>query len=144
MAFQRALWHSGLTYQQICCNCHTLVRYMDDKLDFRPWYPDGFVYCPKCRNPLRHSETFAINADGTYANAAPPGAAPLAPVTPIINGVPAAIPPLAPAQVAPQAPAPVPVTGAAPGNIAYCSKCGRQYNVGENNFCFSCGNKLVN
>ena len=48
MAFKRALWHSGLTYQQTCYHCRTLVRYTDYNLDFRPWYPDGFVYCPNC------------------------------------------------------------------------------------------------
>ncbi len=62
MAFQRALWRSGLTYQQTCRTCHTVVTYMDNILDFRPWYPDGFVYCPTCKNPLRHSEAYAINS----------------------------------------------------------------------------------
>ncbi len=62
MGFKRAEWHSGLTYQQTCENCNTTVQYMDDKLDFRPWYPDGFVYCPKCKTPMRHSEKLAINA----------------------------------------------------------------------------------
>lgn len=62
MGFKRAQWHSGLTYQQTCDQCHTLVQYMDDKLDFRPWYADGFVYCPKCKKPLRHNESYAINA----------------------------------------------------------------------------------
>lgn len=61
MAFQRALWHSGLTYQQTCRKCYTVVNYKDDVLDFRPWYPDGYVYCPKCHTPLRHNEAYAIN-----------------------------------------------------------------------------------
>lgn len=60
--FKRAEWKSGLTYSQVCDQCETVVTYMDDKLDFRPWYADGFVYCPKCNKPLRHRETFAINA----------------------------------------------------------------------------------
>ena len=60
--FKRANWHSGLTYRQTCDQCKTLVEYMDDKLDFRPWYADGFVYCPTCQKPLRHDERFAINA----------------------------------------------------------------------------------
>lgn len=65
MAFKRALWHSGLTYQQICYHCKATVRYDDRSLDFRPWYPDGFVYCPRCKGPLRHHENYAINPDGT-------------------------------------------------------------------------------
>ena len=61
MAFKRAAWHSGLVYAQTCEKCHTKVTYMDDKLDFRPWYADGFVYCPTCNTPLRHRETYAVN-----------------------------------------------------------------------------------
>lgn len=61
MAFQRATWHSGLTYSQTCEKCNTQVTYMDDKLDFRPWYADGFIYCPTCNTPLRHNECYAIN-----------------------------------------------------------------------------------
>ncbi len=60
--FKRAEWRSGLTYRQTCDQCRTVITYMDDKLDFRPWYPDGFVYCPNCQKPLRHSERYAINA----------------------------------------------------------------------------------
>lgn len=37
------------------------MKYTDEKLDFRPWYADGFVYCPVCKKPLRHNEKFAIN-----------------------------------------------------------------------------------
>ena len=59
--FKRANWHSGLTYQQTCPSCQTQVTYLDDKLGFRPWFPDGFVYCPTCEKPLRHNEKFAIN-----------------------------------------------------------------------------------
>ncbi len=62
MAFKRALWHSGLTYKNVCDNCGSIVKYKDDALDFRPWYPDGFVYCPKCKKPLRHNERLAVDA----------------------------------------------------------------------------------
>ncbi len=65
MAFKRALWHSGLTYQRQCENCRTVVKYTDHSLDFRPWFADGFVYCPKCQKPLRHNESFAIDAEDT-------------------------------------------------------------------------------
>ena len=60
--FKRADWHSGLTYRRTCDQCKTLVEYKDDKLDFRPWFADGFVYCPTCKKPLRHNESFAIFA----------------------------------------------------------------------------------
>ena len=58
--FKRANWHSGLTYRNTCSVCQTTVTYTDDKLDFRPWFPDGFVYCPTCQKPLRHSEGLAL------------------------------------------------------------------------------------
>jgi len=35
MSFQRAQWHSGLTYQQVCKNCGTKIRYTDESLDFQ-------------------------------------------------------------------------------------------------------------
>ena len=76
MAFKRALWHSGLTYQQTCRTCREVVTYMDNALDFRPWFPDGFVYCPKCKTPLRHNEAYAINAPGPNPYAPNPGATP--------------------------------------------------------------------
>ena len=63
MAFKRAQWHSGLTYKQTCDECGTIVQYTDELLDFRPWFADGFVYCPKCKKPLRHRETYAIEGD---------------------------------------------------------------------------------
>ena len=59
--FKRANWHSGLTYRQVCSLCKTTIEYTDDKLDYRPWFADGFVYCPTCKKPLRHNEKFAIN-----------------------------------------------------------------------------------
>lgn len=59
--FKRAEWHSGLTYRQTCRECNEVVVYTDHKLGFRPWYPDGFVYCPKCETPLRHNEEYAID-----------------------------------------------------------------------------------
>ena len=61
MGFRRAEWHSGLTYQQTCEECKTVVKYKDDSLDFRPWFADGFIYCPTCKKPLRHKEEYAID-----------------------------------------------------------------------------------
>lgn len=60
MGFKRAEWHSGLTYRQTCDQCKTTVQYKDTSLDFRPWYADGFIYCPTCKRPLRHDEKYAI------------------------------------------------------------------------------------
>ena len=80
MAFKRATWHSGLTYVQTCEKCHTKVTYMDTILDFRPWYADGFVYCPTCKTPLRHSEHYAINRPAQQVNVDMTTAAPTAPV----------------------------------------------------------------
>ena len=65
--FKRANWHSGLTYQQTCSLCKTIVTYDDYKLDYRPWFADGFVYCPTCKKPLRHNENYAINTQTTTA-----------------------------------------------------------------------------
>lgn len=62
MAFKRAQWHSGLTYRQVCETCGFEMVYKDNILDFRPWYADGFVYCSRCKTPLRHREAFAIDA----------------------------------------------------------------------------------
>jgi len=61
MGYTRANWHSGLTYQQTCHECKKILQYPDHNLDFRPWFPDGFVYCPRCKSPLRHNEMYAIN-----------------------------------------------------------------------------------
>ena len=121
MAFKRAMWHSGLTYQQTCSHCRMVVRYTDYNLDFRPWYPDGFVYCPRCRGPMRHNELYAINPDGT----------PMYPQ------------PYVPMQ-APPAPAPTQMTGT-PGpqpGTQYCPNCGKQYVIGRDQFCSACGRRL--
>ena len=110
MAFKRALWKSGLTYQQPCRSCRTIVTYTDDVLDFRPWYPDGFVYCPKCKTPLRHNEMFAINAP-TPATAVVPGSV----VDPESSQAPDA-------------------TSLSP----FCSNCGKKFDAPDK-FCSGCG-----
>ena len=65
MSYQRLLWHSGLTYRAVCPACRQYVVYNDYNLGFRAWYPDGFVYCPNCRRPVRHNENNAIKEDGS-------------------------------------------------------------------------------
>lgn len=62
MGFKRAQWHSGLTYRQVCETCRNEMVYTDHQLDFRPWFADGFVYCSRCKTPLRHNERYAIDA----------------------------------------------------------------------------------
>lgn len=121
MAFKRAMWHSGLTYQQSCYHCRTLVRYTDYDLDFRPWYPDGFVYCPRCKGPLRHNELYAINPDGTPVYSQPAQQQPMPQQ-----------PPQQPQQ--PQQPT--------AENTGYCPNCGKAYARGVDHFCSNCGRKL--
>jgi predicted amidophosphoribosyltransferase len=123
MAFKRALWHSGLKYRQTCKTCNTLIEYDDTQLDFRPWYADGFVYCPKCKTPLRHSEGFAVDENGNYLSQVQTVSAP---ATPNYNQN-----------------APANQGGEIDEGIAYCPKCGKQYKVGDTNFCTNCGNKLT-
>ncbi len=112
MAFKRALWKSGLTYEQTCEHCRTVIRYTDDRLDFRPWYPDGFVYCPQCKSPVRHNEVYAINPPATQTVVDLTGSA-----TPS----------------APQAVAPV-------GGARFCPQCGNAFQEIDK-FCAKCGTK---
>ena len=37
-----------------CESCACLFEYKLANLGFRAWYPNGFVYCPKCKKPIRH------------------------------------------------------------------------------------------
>ena len=113
MAFKRALWHSGLKYRNTCRTCQTIVEYDDYKLDFRPWYPDGFVYCPKCKTPLRHSEMLAVDESGNFIR---------------VNVV-----------AREQSNQNVP----SDGTFAYCSNCGQKYTIGKDKFCSNCGKELT-
>lgn len=132
MAFKRAMWRSGLTYQQTCRSCSTVLQYTDDKLDFRPWYPNGFVYCPICRTPLRHSEDLAVS--GTPGNARPAYPQQTSPVQP------------QPAPT-PVQPAPVQQTTATEqptvinASVKVCPDCTKEVREGDI-FCSGCGKKL--
>ena len=151
MAFKRALWTSGYTYIRRCEYCSTKVVYTDKQLDYRPWYPNGYVYCPTCRRPLRHTEFSAVHPDGTpvfntkaeadeslrigYYKAMNPNYQPYMehPQTPNNQA--------APNDRAAQAPAPAPDQGPdtpTPG-AAFCPECGRKYIKGQCNFCPGCG-----
>lgn len=96
MGYKRAQWHSGLTYRQVCVNCRNEMYYTDDSLGFRAWFPDGFVYCTRCRKPLRHSENFAIDA-------------------PVSDQ---------PPQYSPPTSGPIPPSQA--GHLRFCTSCGKQ------------------
>ncbi len=145
MAFKRALWSSGYTYQVVCPACGMAFSYNDRQLDFRPWYPNGYIYCPRCRKPFRHSEIYAVHPDGTrvYNTVAEAEQA-------INNGyynmlgvnqppAQAYQPPVQPAQ--PSYQQPVPPVQMQQGE-SFCSKCGRAYRAGVDHFCSGCGNKL--
>jgi predicted amidophosphoribosyltransferase len=123
MAFKRALWTSGYTYRITCPVCHAVTVYNDKQLDFRPWFPDGFIYCHQCAKPLRHNEIYAINPDGTpvYDNLADARQS-------IRDGYYSAcgIP-------RPQQPQ---------NDYRFCTNCGRRYQVGRDHFCSGCGTKL--
>ena len=124
MGYKRAEWHSGLTYRQTCEMCKTVVEYNDHRLGFRPWYADGFVYCPTCKKPLRHNENYAIDR----------------PEAPVVNVSPAA-PVFTAAPAAPQAQAaPVFVEKPADSSIAFCTQCGKAFREGDK-FCSGCGSK---
>lgn len=154
MAFKRALWSSGYTYQISCPNCGTTFFYTDRQLDFRPWFPNGFVYCQRCRKPLRHSEIFAIRPDGTpvynsiaeaeqainngYLNAR---GVPQPPMQPMQQ--PGQPPMQQPMQQPMQPPMQPPVQQPAPqAGEACCPQCGRSYVPGRDHFCSGCGKKL--
>ena len=112
MGFKRAEWHSGLTYRQTCHSCKATLEYTDDILDFRPWFADGFVYCPQCRTPLRHSENLAINK----------------PVPPVLK-------------VVEDGEVPVQESDAAPaGSAKFCTGCGHPFAEADR-FCSQCGKR---
>lgn len=115
MGFQRAQWHSGLTYQQTCETCKTVLQYTDYSLDFRPWYADGYVDCPKCKSHLRHNENYAINAR-----------------------------PVQPASVIGEKPAytvtPSEQAAAPAGRSLFCTACGTRFRE-DDRFCAQCGTK---
>ena len=142
MAYKRAQWHSGLTYQQTCSGCQALVRYTDASLDFRPWFADGFVYCPRCKHPLRHNECYAIDENGNYINPQPVPAQQVAPQS-------VAPQQYAPQQYAPQQYAPQQYASqqyapqpASEGEMVVCPNCGKKLAAGDK-FCSACGTKLA-
>ena len=135
MAYKRAGWHSGLTYQQVCPYCRTVVRYNDYSLGFRAWYPDGFVYCPKCNKPLRHHEGHAINEDGSpyYTTPVTPYGQPIQQVGQAVQQ---------PMQQPVQQPVEQPVQQETQVEKGECPNCGKAFDKGVDHFCSGCGTKL--
>ncbi len=123
MAFKRALWHSGLTYKRECDACRAIVQYTDHSLDFRPWFADGFVYCPKCKKPLRHNEMYAIDADNKPQE------------TYVIGNDSAVI-----EKTVEEIPNPTNSGTQSKSLPMFCGKCGNKFNE-DDMFCSSCGNK---
>ena len=154
MSFKRATWTSGYTYNITCEYCRTVFSYTDRQLDYRPWYTNGFIYCPRCRKPLRHSEFYAVFPDGTpvyktraeadaavrtgyyesHGMAAPAGTYPTAPAAPAATAANASA--TAAAGSASASPA------AVDPDYAFCPACGRRYRKGNSKFCTGCGRKL--
>lgn len=117
--FQRAKWHSGLTYRQTCRTCQKVVEYTDHSLGFRPWYADGFVYCPDCHTPLRHSEELAIDRPASEETEKPGNEQPKSASAQQVTGG---------------------VQKAVAGN-RFCTQCGKKYSENDR-FCSGCGCKL--
>lgn len=49
-----------------CEYCYCTFEYRLKDLGHRAWYPHGFVYCPRCRKPLRHNNQYMVNMQGQY------------------------------------------------------------------------------
>lgn len=139
MGFQRAQWHSGLTYQQTCPTCKTVLQYTDYSLDFRPWYADGYVDCPKCKSHLRHNENYALGSGAQPKTVQTPAPDPAPDPAPAPASAPAGETPayavnLADQEAAPAAPA------APAAKAAFCTQCGHAFGQSDL-FCAQCGNK---
>ena len=95
------------TYRCRCEYCCYEFDYHTYDLGHRAWYPHGFVYCPRCKKPIRHRlEYEVINNPGYAQPYQQPVAVPVAPApapAPAAPVVPAA--PVAPAAPAPETPA---------------------------------------
>ena len=92
------------TFHCRCEYCYFEFDYHTYDLGHRAWYPHGFIYCPRCKKPIRHRLEYEVIQNPGYAQTyqqpapAPVAAAPVAPA-------PAPAAPAAPAPEAPAAPA---------------------------------------
>ena len=138
MSYQRVMWHSGLTYRCVCPACRSYTEYTDYQLGFRPWFPDGFVYCAQCRRPVRHNENNAIKPDGSpyfpfpIRTPPPPGYSAYS-IESLALNQPVAGQPAAQPAVQPQAPS---------ASFIRCPQCGEEYTQPEVIYCAKCGTKL--
>ena len=132
MSFKRAYWTSGYTYLLQCPYCRTNIKYTDRSLDFRPWYPNGFVYCPGCRKPLRHNEIYAVDANGNpvYKTQQEADQAVYIGYARTAGGQ------------ANHGGYQTPPGPEAANPVRYCAKCGHPYHPGMDHFCAGCGERL--
>lgn len=88
-----------------CEYCYFEFDYHTYDLGHRAWYPHGFIYCPRCKKPIRHRLEYEVINNPVYAqqyNQAVPVAAPApAPAPAPVAAAPAPAP--APAPAAPAA-----------------------------------------
>lgn len=92
------------TFHCRCEYCYFEFDYHTYDLGHRAWYPHGFIYCPRCKKPIRHRLEYEVIKNPVYAQQYQQPVAAPAPVAPA---------PVAAAPVAP-APAPAPAPAAAP------------------------------
>ena len=46
----------GNEYVVECPICKSKIRYLGIDIKYHRRYPDGFIYCPRCRSPIAHNE----------------------------------------------------------------------------------------
>ena len=136
--YKRQMWTSGYEYRVRCPRCGTYMSYTDRQLGYRSWFPNGFIYCAGCRQPIRHNEIFAVHPDGTpvYKTPAEADAAVVTGYNRAL-GVPQANAAAPAAYAAPAQSAPAPAEG-----FAFCPHCGNRHEKGKDKFCRLCGAKL--
>lgn len=101
------------TFHCRCEYCYFEFDYHTYDLGHRAWYPHGFIYCPRCKKPIRHRLEYEVIKNPVYAQqynqsqVTASTAVVAAPAAPVAAPVPAATPAApAPAPEAPAAPAP--------------------------------------
>ena len=102
------------TFHCKCEYCYFEFDYHTYDLGHRAWYPHGFIYCPRCKKPIRHRLEYEVIQNPGYLQAfQQPAAAPVAAPVAAPAAAPVAAAP-APAPAAPAAPAPAEPAPSAP------------------------------